>query len=188
MDRKLTKFSIKLSKILRHTAIKRNIKIDSSGWVLLDDILKCNEFSEITLDDIMTIVNNNNKDRFSLKQSNYKTYIKANQGHSIQKVDNSALKEIKNPEEIMEIVHGTFFDKIKSIKKNGLNKMKRNHIHFAKKKDVKYGLRKNSQVFIRIDVINAMKDGIKFYESENQVILSPGIDGIIPCKYLLFDI
>lgn len=42
--------------------------------------------------------------------------------------------------------------------------------------------------FIYVDVNNAMKDGIKFYESENEVILSPGIgkDGIIPSKYLTF--
>ena len=37
--------SRKLSKLLRHTAIKRNINIDYGGWVEIDQILKkCSEF------------------------------------------------------------------------------------------------------------------------------------------------
>lgn len=50
----------------------------------------------------------------------------------------------------------------KEIKNSGLNRMKRNHIHFAAgyKKDVISGMRGNCDVFIEIDMGKAMNDGI----------------------------
>jgi RNA:NAD 2'-phosphotransferase (TPT1/KptA family) len=47
--------------------------------------------------------------------------------------------------------------------------------------NVKSGARKDSTVFIKINMEEAMKDGIVFYLSENNVILSRGP---IPPKYL----
>ena len=41
----------------------------------------------------------------------------------------------------------------------------------------------NADVYIYIDVINAMKDGIKFYESSNYVVTRYIKNGIIPEKY-----
>lgn len=73
----------------------------------------------------------------------------------------------------------------KEIKNSGLNRMKRNHIHFAAgyKKDVISGMRGNCDVFIEIDMGKAMNDGIVFYMSENEVILTSGLDGVLPIKY-----
>ena len=183
----LKRKSMGLSKILRHSAIDRGLNIDEGGWVKLNDILqKCQEFKDTTFNDIKHIVDNNNKNRFSLDfKSNY-YYIRANQGHSISKVkDSLLLTEITDPNYINTAVHSTFKESISLIKKNGLSKMKRNHIHLAKSKDVSHGIRKNATAFIYIDVTTAINDGIKFYESSNGVILSPGIDGIIPPKYFL---
>lgn len=63
--------------------------------------------------------------------------------------------------------------------------MNRQHIHCAKGMpgEVISGMRESSKVVIEIDVAKAMKDGIKFFESENGVILSAGIDGIIAPQY-----
>ena len=63
--------------------------------------------------------------------------------------------------------------------------MSRNHIHFAKHKNLSSGIRRNAEVYIYIDIEKAMKDGIKFYESDNGVILSPGVGekGVIDSKY-----
>lgn len=68
--------------------------------------------------------------------------------------------------------------------------MSRNHIHFAtgtpKNTDVISGMRKNCEVYIFIDLEKALLDDIKFYKSENGVILSPGDDhGKIDKKYFL---
>ena len=187
MDSKnLIKTSKKLSKILRHSAKSRGLKIDNGGWIKLNDILKCSEFKNITNEDIMYIVANNDTKRFSIQHRDSIIYIKANQGHSIKSIkDDLLLNEITNPNYIKIAFHSTFKKSIKLIKENGLSKMNRNHIHMAKSKDVKSGIRKNANVFITIDVTSAINDGIKFYESENGVILSPGINGIIPTKYFL---
>ncbi len=186
LDKKLKKVSINLSKILRHQAENRNIKINDGGWVKLDDILKCKEFKGISVEDINYIVENNNKKRFSTTIDKDIYFIRANQGHSISKIkDDNLLTEIKDVNYINNVVHSTFLKNLDLIKKNGLCKMKRNHIHFAKTKNVSSGIRKNAEVYIYIDVAKAMNDGIKFYESSNGVILSPGAgnDGIISCKY-----
>ena len=187
MDSKnLIKTSKKLSKILRHSAKSRGLNIDNGGWIKLDDILKCSEFKNITIEDIMYIVDNNDKKRFSVEARNSIIYIKANQGHSIKSInDDLLLNEITDPNYIKFAVHSTFKKSLKLIKENGLSKMNRNHIHMAKSKEVKSGVRKNANVFIYIDVTSAINDGIKFYESDNGVILSPGMDGIIPSKYFL---
>ena len=86
LDKKLKKVSINLSKILRHQAIQRNIHIDDSGWVKLNDILKCNEFKKTSLNDIKYIVDNNEKKRFALELRNDEYFIRANQGHTINTI------------------------------------------------------------------------------------------------------
>ena len=80
MDSKnLIKTSKKLSKILRHSAKSRGLNIDNGGWVKLTDILKCQEFKNVTIEDINYIVENNDKKRFSIELRNSIIYIKANQ-------------------------------------------------------------------------------------------------------------
>ncbi len=148
--------------------------------------MKFIEFKNITIDDILYIVDNNDKKRFSIEHRNSIIYIKAKQDHSIKSIkDDLLLNEIKDPNYIKFAIHSTFKKSIKLIKENGLSKMNRNHIHMAKSRDVKCCVRKNANVFIYIDITSAINDGIKFYESENGVILSPGIDGVIPSKYFL---
>lgn len=188
-DKVKKRTSIKLSKILRHSAIERGLKIDNAGWVNVNDILrKCKEFKNITIDDISYIVENNNKKRFSLIEKDNELFIRANQGHSIASIqDTLLLNEILDPNQIEFAVHSTFRKLIPTIKKNGLCRMTRNHIHMAKSKNVKHGIRANANAYIFINVKQAIIDGIKFYESSNGVILSPGlgIKGIIPPKYFL---
>ena len=186
LDKKLKRVSMSLSKILRHQAVNRNLNMDQGGWIKLDEIMKLNEFKNTSIDDIMYIVENNNKKRFSVELRDNNMYIRANQGHSINNIkDELLLKEIKDIDYINNVVHSTFKKYYKLIKNDGLCRMSRNHIHFAKTKNVSSGIRKNAEVYIYIDVEKAMKDGIKFYESDNGVILSPGIGekGIIDSKY-----
>lgn len=65
--------------------------------------------------------------------------------------------------------------------------MSRNHIHFApgmpKEEGVISGMRQSCDIYISIDMIEAMKDGINFYISSNNVILTEGINGVLPPKY-----
>ena len=71
--------------------------------------------------------------------------------------------------------------------KEGLSKMKRNHIHLAQGKggkDVISGMRRSSQVFIYIDVDRAIAAGIKFELSNNGVVLTEGDErGFLPARF-----
>lgn len=68
--------------------------------------------------------------------------------------------------------------------------MKRNHIHFStglpSEKWVISGVRRNTEVFIYINLNLSMSEGLLFYRSANNVILSPGDEnGFIKPKYFL---
>ncbi|KAK0088780.1 hypothetical protein PV325_010720 [Microctonus aethiopoides] len=110
--------------------------------------------------------------------------IKANQGHSIANVNDLSLKLVKNPE--FDIIHGTYMCHWPTIKTQGLSRMNRNHIHFAKDLKTNCGLRKSTEIYIFIDFKKATDDGLKFFESENGVILCDGNNkGFIEPRYFL---
>lgn len=44
-------------------------------------------------------------------------------------------------------------------------------------------MRRTCDVYITVDMFTAIKDGIDFYISSNNVILTEGIDGVLPPKY-----
>jgi len=129
----------------------------------------------------------NDKQRFAITERDGKKYIRANQGHTIQ-VENLDLKKVESPDEIKVAVHGTCYKVWPSIKKDGLSRMKRNHIHLARgilgDEHVISGMRQSSELLVYINTEKAMKDGIEFFISENGVILTPGDkSGYIPPKY-----
>lgn len=64
--------------------------------------------------------------------------------------------------------------------------MSRNHIHFSqyylKDKPIS-GMRGDCDLFIELDAAQAYLNGYKFLISTNEVILSQGINGVIPSRY-----
>ena len=182
-----------LSKLLRHSADKRKIPRDSLGGVLISIILSLPEFSDrnVTKEDIMEIERTSDKKRFIIYNDPDDQYnqddnirIRAAQGHSIEISQEEALIPI-NLDNLQElsinidfIVHGTYYKSWSIIKQYGLNKMRRLHIHFAKglpqDGNVVSGMRTTCELVIYLDIIAAITAGIKFYLSENGVILSPG--------------
>lgn len=188
-DNKNIKISKSLSWILRHGAIEMNLNIDSSGRILLSDLLSLKEFKGITVDKIKEVVKSNDKQRFSLDIVNGNLMIKANQGHSknLSSVmnENEYLEEITTP--LNKCIHGTNLNAWKTIKKEGLRNMNRMHIHCAISEpedgQVISGMRLDTKVLIYIDMELAMKNGIKFYLSKNKVILTEGTNGLLEPKY-----
>lgn len=178
-----------LSWLLRHGLKERNISMRNDAYVLLDDVLLQKEFSSLNIKDIEYIVNTNSKKRYTLLNENGIFYIKANQGHSSnigEQIDQThAFTIITRPLE--KCIHGTDRKAWELIRTTGLNKMSRQHIHFAisepSDKNVISGARSSSTIFIYVNMEKAMNDGIVFYMSENGVVLSEGIDGVIDKKY-----
>lgn len=175
-----------LSYLLRHGAIKEKLNIDSKGYIPINELLNHNRLKSLQVkhEDIKRIVLNNDKQRFKIIKPNDVELICANQGHSISDVGNQSLIEFTEETIPDEIYHGTYLKKLDLIvSSGGLNKMSRNHIHFTNSGNNLSGIRKTCNVLIYIDGKKCLQDGIKFYRSDNGVILSSGIDGVINVKY-----
>lgn len=156
-----------------------------AGYVYVDELLRTKSFTHISLDEIYTVVHNNDKQRFGLAEDNGRLMIRANQGHSVKGLkDEKLLKELKRP---LTVFHGTNKATLQSIEKRGLCRMTRNHIHFALglpgAKEVISGARTNCTVFIEIDMAAAMADGVQFFSSDNAVVLTSGVNGFLATKY-----
>ena len=187
--------SKKLSLVLRHKASHYGIQISQDGYVKVSDLLSLHLFKNLTFEDLKNIVDTNDKKRFQLIEKDKHYYIRANQGHSIKDVKtDSLLTQLHEP---IPLIHGTFQKNIQSIKENGLKKMSRNHIHFIdSEKDIlekkyKSGLRNGADTLIYIDMENAINQGITFWKSDNNVILTEGNEnGIVPpeCIYKIISL
>lgn len=195
----IAKLSKRMSYFLRHGATKLGVPIRSDGYMkILDllDILRKESntrvyFSQLRLEHIHYVVKHDEKQRFTMKQlEDGNVYIRANNGHTMTCIDEEKLlTRVMCPSEVPVCIHGTYWKAWQLIKASGLSKMKRNHIHFAvglpDSDEVISGMRGNVEIIISINTEKAMEDGISFFVSDNGVILSSGIDGIIPPKYFL---
>lgn len=180
-----------LSKLLRHQALKENLTIDSQGFVPVAELLQHRflKSNRATLADIQRVVENDAKNRYTMKMEDGQYYICANQGHSISSVKSDLVPLTRLDQfPTTQVVHGTSKRNYELIKESGyLSKMNRNHIHFAiglpRDDQVISGMRQSASVYLFLDVLKLLQDGYKFYQSLNKVILSEGIEGRIPLDY-----
>ena len=173
-NKKLSKF---LSYILRHHPDSIGLQLDEQGWAQVDELLTKTNIP-FNMEDLEEVVHTNNKKRFAF--NNDKTKIRANQGHSLKHID-LELKAIKPPE---FLYHGTVAKFIESIRKEGLQKMNRQHVHLSKDQDtaIKVGSRRGKPVILSVSA-QAMEDnGYTFYISENGVWLTHHV----PSQFIVF--
>lgn len=161
--------SVWMSYILRHGAIKEGFNIDKHGWVKVDELIARGQgFSH---DVILEIVESDSKGRYSLSGDGQS--IRANQGHSMD-VD-VGLKKAIPP---VVLYHGTSMKAASEIKKKGIQKMSRQHVHLSA--DVTtastVGRRHGLPVIFSVDCKAMLADGIDFYRSENGVWLVDFVD------------
>jgi len=168
-----------LSLVLRHSPETIGLKLDENGWADVEELIaKCstngNSLNQELLD---YVVENNDKKRFAFNDD--KTKIRASQGHSISVELNLNQAE---PDEFL--YHGTVEKFLESIKKEGLQKMSRQHVHLSKDREtaIKVGSRRGVAQILTVRSGQMFKDGFKFYLSENNVWL---IDEV-PVKYIQF--
>lgn len=125
--------------------------------------------------------------------------IRANQGHSLKIESENILTPITEENLPSTVVHGTTHAAWPLIvASGGLKRMTRTHVHFAsglpagfrsEDKDaiaapVISGMRNSSSVLVYIDIQKAMEAGVKFWKSENGVILSEGDgNGVISLQF-----
>lgn len=173
MKSKNVKISKFLSLILRHKPDTIGLELDENGWadthVLIDKV--CEYGQAINFETLKEVVESNDKKRFRFN-SDY-TRIRANQGHSLS-VDLN-LKAVTPPEILF---HGTAIKNIESIKKSGLLKLKRHHVHLSKDIETanKVGMRYGKPIVLTIDSKKMHMDGAVFFLSDNKVWLTDHVD------------
>jgi len=159
--------------LLRHNP--EDLIMDKNGYVSVISLL--NKVG-ITQQELDHIVDTNDKKRLSYNSD--KTLIRASQGHSI-KVD-VQLKETRPPR---ILYHGTTYENYEKIKKTGLNKMRRLHVHLTDDYDIAFSVGKRyskykDPIILIIDSAKMSTDGFKFFKSENDVWLTDNV----PSKYI----
>ena len=134
-DNKLTKEEVKISKfvslVLRHKPENIGLTLSKDGWANVYELIEKIKSTgrNINEDILERVVLYNDKKRFSFNENH--TLIRANQGHSI---DVDLEFEEKEPPDIL--FHGTSVNNIDSIKKYGIKKMKRLHVHLSLTEDI----------------------------------------------------
>ena len=188
-----------LALVLRHKAKDYGIKIRSDGFCELNEVLRCSKMRKLgaTRALLEHAVRVNPKRRFEIRDDDGQSMIRALQGHSMKGVqDEDLLRKMELTDDLPDkCVHGTYQRYWEGIRENGLlvggtgSKVGRNHIHFAPydydDKQVISGMRKDCDVAIYLDLRKALAEGVPFYMSGNQVILTPGVEGSIPSDFVL---
>lgn len=165
--------SKKMSYVLRHHPESLELVLDEYGWCNFKQLCeKLNESEKVVTEVINTIKSSNAGSRFRFNDD--KTMVKANQGHSID-IKND-IPEVNPP---FILYHGTKDDIIHSILRDGLKKMKRQHVHLSK--DIPTALevasrRKGRNIVLEIEAKSMYDDNIKIYLSENGVYLTDYVD------------
>ena len=177
MKRELVRKSKYISLVLRHKPEAAGVALDENGWVDVADLLRgaTDHGVSITQEELAEIVDTNEKKRFVFDESG--TRIRANQGHSVT-VD-LGLTAVDPP---VVLYHGTTERFKDAILRDGLQKMKRHHVHLSADTETakNVGMRRGRVVIFRVDSKQMSSDGFSFYRSENGVWL---VD-CVPAKYL----
>ena len=167
-EKRQTRISKFLSLILRHQPEKIGLTLEKDGWVNVADLLAASgkKGFAFSLDELKTVVADNDKKRFSFDETGAK--IRANQGHSTSvEID----FERKTPPAIL--YHGTAEKNVQAILEKGLQKMKRHHVHLSEDAETarKVGVRYGKPVIFEIDTKAMTEENFEFYVSANGVWL-----------------
>ncbi|CAB9519662.1 tRNA 2'-phosphotransferase [Seminavis robusta] len=178
-ERNLPRFSRALTWYLR---VGSEDTIRPDGYVPVQTVLQAlsENFSGATVDQVLQLVGTDVKARYSVMEENGVLMIRANQGHTITTVDPERLMTlIESSDDVPVCVHGTYEDAFQNIlRTGGLNRMGRQAIQMAVglpgDPEVRSGIRASVDVVIYIDVDRAVRQGLRFYRSANNVICCPG--------------
>lgn len=160
----LSKF---LSLILRHNPGKIGLQLDDNGWADVEELLQKIKKPGVTMEVLKEVVKTCDKQRFAFNED--KSKIRASQGHSI-KVDLEYVP-IEPPE---FLYHGTVGKFREDIKRKGLLKMNRHHVHLSTDIEtaMRVGSRRGVPIILIIQSGKMHADGMVFYQSANGVWLT----------------
>jgi putative RNA 2'-phosphotransferase len=167
-ETRLVKLSKFLSKHLRHEPERLGLELAPGGWVPVEALLAAcaRNGVPLTRDELTEVVRRNIKQRFSFDPTG--TSIRANQGHSVA-VDLQL--DPASPPELL--YHGTGHLAAEHIARNGILKMRRQHVHLSADVETatRVGARHGRPVVWAVDAGSMHADGHTFWRSDNGVWL-----------------
>ena len=175
--KRLVKLSKYLARHLRHQPEALGLSLEPGGWVAVDALLAAVRRQGVAMSraDLDEIVARNDKMRFSFDETGQR--IRANQGHSAPV--NLQLAPATPPE---TLYHGTSKATLGPILREGLRKMRRQHVHLSADRATarKVGSRHGAPVVLLVDAAAMAAAGYQFYLSDNGVWLTDSV----PPQYL----
>ena len=155
-----------LSLILRHSPETISLQLDQHGWADVDELISKSTVL-FTSEELEEVVETNDKQRFAFNADHSK--IRASQGHSI---DIDLDLPPQQPPEFL--FHGTVAKFLQGIRKDGLQKMSRQHLHLSHDRHTaeKVASRRGISVILNIRSGQMHRDGMLFYLSDNGVWLT----------------
>jgi len=176
-SRETSKF---LSFVLRHQPEEIGLSLDDAGWASVEELLEACKRAGRTLsrEDLQHMVDTSDKKRFAFSEDGLR--IRANQGHSIQ------VELGYEPQEPPGVLyHGTATRFLESIRKEGLKRGSRHHVHLSSDAvtAANVGSRHGKPIVLRIASSQMHNDGYLFYLSENGVWLTERV----PPDYILVE-
>ncbi|MGI4736918.1 MAG: RNA 2'-phosphotransferase [Janthinobacterium lividum] len=169
MDTKAaTRLSKFLSQHLRHQPAAIGLTLQAGGWVHVADLLAaCVAHGHpLTRDELADLVEDNDKQRFAFDEAGQR--IRAQQGHSVD-VD----LQLTPAEPPAVLYHGTAPAALPTIRREGLQKMSRHHVHLTTDEATarRVGQRRGRPVLLAVDAAALHATGGVFYQSGNGVWL-----------------
>lgn len=166
-SKKHSQISKFMTLILRHKPNDFSINLDKEGYCSIHDLVNTMNLhgkSRVTLEEILSVVENCSKQRFEMKNE----LIRARYGHS---VDMTGYIEGIPPK---ILYHGTSKQFLNSIKAEGIKPMKRMYVHLSETEHFATlaAKRKKDPVLLKIDTEKSILLGTKFYYAGDEVWLS----------------
>jgi len=175
--KRLVRVSKFLSLHLRHQPADLGLTLEPGGWVPVADLLAgaARKGFSIMPDELAEVVRASDKQRFALDPTG--TKVRANQGHSAE-VD-LQLEPAVPP---AVLFHGTADRFLDAIRRDGLFKMARHHVHLSPDTATasQVGTRQGRLALREVDAAGMRAAGYTFYRSANGVWL---VDAVPP-QYL----
>lgn len=158
-----------LSLVLRHEPQRVGIRLDAAGWVDVDELLEAlaRHGKPLSFDELREVVDTSDKQRFAISDDEMR--IRANQGHSVAvELDHPAAE----PPEFL--YHGTSAPSVESIRREGLDKMNRHHVHLSADAEatLRVGARRGRPVLLTIRAGDMHRAGHRFFVTPNRVWLT----------------
>jgi putative RNA 2'-phosphotransferase len=174
--RRISKF---ISLVLRHRPELAGLQPDARGWVPVEALLQglAQHNRSVSRDELDYLVAHNPKKRYAYSEDGQ--FIRAQQGHSIEVELDYVAQE---PPEYL--FHGTATRHLDGIRKLGLIKGSRHHVHLSQDQDTaaKVGQRHGKLVILKVKAGQMHQEGHAFYCTPNQVWLTDQV----PVDYLHF--